>query len=301
MATQIEPWLIGARPVAPVAVVYCENTRYRYPDYKRAAYVDPLERLTVASLQRSQPLDYVNSLDLAAAVAPGRYRLLMLPQTSGLCAAELDLLRGYVRHGGTLLVAGDALRHDAAGHEQPRFALAREMGVDFDREAPAGGITAIAGMLPGDRPPPAVDIKRFIQVRPTAGQTWLSIDQAGARWPLLHVNGLDRGRTAYLAAWDAPRLTLAAIEALAGPPPVRVEPETCQVVLTAQSRPHRWVLHLLSDGDYRVEINRADAPATKVTNQFPPAGWTYHAQALSDRFRIDVHGPAQDRLLVLEP
>jgi hypothetical protein len=300
-AAQIEPWLIGARPVAPVAVVYCENTRYRFQGYKRAAYVDPLEKLTVASLQRSQPLDYVNSLDLAAATEPGRYRLLLLPQTSGLSPVELDLLRRYVRQGGTLLVAGDALRHDASGHEQPQFALAHEMGVDFDREAPAGGIGGIAGKLPGDGSPPTAEIQRFIRVRPTAGQTWLSIEQGGTHYPLLHVNGVPRGRTAYLASWDTASLTLAAIEALAGPPPVRVEPETCQVVLTAQSRQQRWVLHLLSDGDYRIEINRADAPVTKVTNQFPLAGWTYHTQVTPNRLRIEIHGPAQDRLLVLEP
>ena len=214
---------------------------------------------------------------------------------------ELELLRRYVRQGGTLLVAGDALRHDATGQEQPQFALARELGVDFNCEAPADGIKGVAGKLPGDRAPPTFDIKRFIRARPTAGQTWLSIEQGGKPYPLLHVNVVQRGRAAYLAVADAAPLTLATIEALAGPPPVRVEPGACQVVLTTQTNQHRWVLHLISDGDYRIEVNRADAPATRVTNQFPLSGWTYQAQSTPERLRIAVHGPAQDRLLVLEP
>jgi hypothetical protein len=85
MVAQIEPWLIAARPVAPVAVVYCENTRYRFPHYDRASYVEPMERLTRAALARSMPLEFVNALDLAG----GKGDWSNLPQRPGGCFAQI--------------------------------------------------------------------------------------------------------------------------------------------------------------------------------------------------------------------
>ncbi len=122
MVREIQPYLEGALPVSPIGIVYCENTRFRYPDYDRKAYLEPIETITNAYLERSLPLEFVNSLDLADAKKDlGRFRLLVLPQSSGLSNSEVGALRDYVRRGGNLLVAGDALRHDSQGARPAGF------------------------------------------------------------------------------------------------------------------------------------------------------------------------------------
>ncbi len=272
------------------------------------------------------PLEFVNSLDLGSSAAPGeekgtgpicrngpegashkldlspfyRCRLLLLPATSGLSAAELDALRQYARRGGTLLLAGDVLRYDQQGREQREFALARELGLGYEGQSPSGGGATIAGRLGDGGPLSAAAVKGFIRVQPERGRTLLWLRQAGKEYPLLHVNELGRGRVAYLASLDSEALTLAAIRALAGPPPVEVQPPQCQVVLTEQAAEHRWVLHLISGGEYTVEIARSQVPAAKVSRQYPPTGWSYRLEPAPAGLRIHVGGQAQDRLLVLE-
>ncbi len=128
MVSQIEPWLRDAAPVSHVGIVFSEATRFRFPKYDRAPYVAAMEPIANASLQRSAPVEFVNALDLANPQKQlSRFKLLILPRTSGLSATELDCLRRYVRDGGSLLVGGDALRHDARGKELAEFALAEEM------------------------------------------------------------------------------------------------------------------------------------------------------------------------------
>ena len=110
---RIQPYLEGSVPVSPIGVVYGECTRFRYPDDDRTAYLKPMGQLTDAYLKRSLPLEFVNCLDLPdPAKRISRFKLLIVPSTSGLASGELEALRRYVRQGGNLLVAGDALRHD---------------------------------------------------------------------------------------------------------------------------------------------------------------------------------------------
>ena len=93
------------------------------PGYDRTAYLKPMGQLTDAYLKRSLPLEFVNCLDLPdPAKRISRFKLLIVPSTSGLASGELESLRRYVRQGGNLLVAGDALRHDPRG-AQKDFAL----------------------------------------------------------------------------------------------------------------------------------------------------------------------------------
>ena len=102
--------------MSPIGVVYGECTRFRYPDDDRTAYLKPMGQLTDAYLKRSLPLEVVNCLDLPdPAKRISRFKLLIVPSTSGLASGELEALRRYVRQGGNLLVAGDALRHDPRG------------------------------------------------------------------------------------------------------------------------------------------------------------------------------------------
>lgn len=100
---------------------------------------------------------------------------------------------------------------------------------------------------------------------------------------------------------------------LAGPPPVEVVapalPEAAaagqgpagpRVILTRQPREKRWVLHLISDGDYTVRIRGDRAAAWRVTAAYPTTNWRWQAEADGGDLRIDVSGPAGDRLLILE-
>lgn len=130
MVSQIEPWLQDAVPVSHVGIVFSEATRFRFQKYDRTPYINAMEPIAIAGLQRNAPVEFVNALDLASPQKQiSRLKLLILPRTSGLSAAELDSLRRYVRDGGSLLVGGDALRHDARGKELGDFALAEEMGL----------------------------------------------------------------------------------------------------------------------------------------------------------------------------
>jgi hypothetical protein len=300
MVQQIEPYLADARPVASVGVVFSEDTRHRWKNYNREPYVKALQALTDACLERSQPLEFINCLDLADPHKDvSRFKLLVLPLTSGLTPEQLDCLRRYARGGGNVLVCGDALRHDAQGHEQKDFDLATEMGVRFKADLQATRDPwIIAGRL-GDKPVAAY-VKALVDVQSVQGQTLLEARRFDHSFPLLHVNALGKGQIAYLASLDSPPLSRQTIEFVAGPPPLAVHPAQHRAILTRQERQHRWVLHLLDEGPYVVEICRDWAAPTRAVEQYPATGWNYKLEKTSTGLRIEVHGEAGDRLLVLE-
>lgn len=298
MVRQIEPWLEGAEPVSPVGVVFSERTRFRFPKYDRGPYVNALEPLAAAGLQHNAPLEFVNALDLAAPESNlPRFRLLVMPLTSGLDARELAALRGYVEHGGCLLVAGDALRHDAMGQEKPGFDLADALGVRFLQLGGSGAPWRAEGLVGGK--PVSAGGKSLVEVAAVDGQTLLRAQQGSREHPLLQVRTCGRGRMAYLASLDDPGLTQRVIGWLAGPGPLAVEPESCRAVLTRQERERRWVVHLLDDGPCSIAIPRDLAAVKRVVSQFPATGWTCKATETSAGLRVAA-GAGTDRLFVLE-
>jgi hypothetical protein len=305
MVTRIQPWLEDAVPVSHVGIVYCERTRFRYPQYERKPYIEPMAAITDACFRRSLPLGFSNSLDLRTRglAEPGAPKpaLLVLPLTSGLLPDELAHLRQYVAEGGTLLVAGDALRHDARGLEQRDFALSREMGVSCLGAAESQNDLAITGTLPAGTLPTPSGIRHLVRVRPSSGETLLGVSWQGASCPLLHVSPCGKGKVAYLASLDSVELTRSVMEWLAGPPPAAVEGSPGKhVILTRQSQPGRWVLHLISDGDYTVQLRGDRVPAHRVVASYPEGNWSWRADRTATGMRVQVSGAAGERLLVLE-
>ena len=117
---------------------------------------------------------------------------------------------------------------------------------------------------------------------------------------LLHVQSLGRGKIAFLASLDSPSLLEQTIEFLAGEAPVSVHPSQKRAVLTQQPQKRRWILHLLDEGSYDVDVSHAWAAASRVVAQYPATGWGYSLETTSAGLRIGVRGDADDRLLVLE-
>ena len=302
MVSRIEPWLQDAAPVSNVGMVFSERTRFRFPKYDRMPYINAMEPIAKDCMERSLPVEFVNCLDLCKpAKRISRFKLLILPLTSGLLPAEIVHLRQYVEQGGNLLVVGDALRHDDHGREQKDFALAREMAVSYLGAAVSKNDLVVIGNLPLGEVPRPSHIRNIVRAESSSGQTLLSVTCDGTSFPLLHVNDIGEGRIAYLASLDSPELTQRVIEWLSGPPPITADgSEGAQAVLTHQPRQKRWILHLLSDGDCRITVSTALVPAAKVTMQFPAGGWSYRVEPETDKLRIHVQGKAQDRFLVLE-
>ncbi len=260
MVREIQPYFEGAVPVSPVGVVYCENTRFRYPEYDRQDYLQPIKRLTDYYLDRSLPLEFVNSLDLPdPAKRISRFQLLLVPNSSGLATNELEALRQYVRHGGNLLIAGDALRHDAKGNEQNDFALADEMGVHYsgvERRLKGWTLHAKEPQWSAIAEQTSLSLDTFVKVQPAEGSI-MAIDQTGQPWPLLHESRLGRGTVAYLASLDYPTITHSVMGRLAGRLPTTVSPRSKHAILTYQEASKRWILHLLENGECTIRIPRA--------------------------------------------
>ena len=219
--------------------------------------------------------------------------------TSGLSPEQLESLRRYVRDGGNLLVVGDALRHDAQGREQNDFALAAEMGIRFRAVLQAGREPwMVSGQLAGR--PLAAEVKTLVEIESVAGQTLFEARRFDRASALLHVRSLGRGKVAFLASLDSPPLLEQTIEFLAGEAPVSVHPSQKRAVLTQQPQKRRWILHLLDEGSYDVDVSHAWAAASRVVAQYPATGWGYSLETTSAGLRIGVRGDADDRLLVLE-
>ena len=300
MIAQIEPYLEDARPVASAAVVFCEATRYRWPDFSREPYVKALQAVSEACLARSLPLEFVNCLDLGQ---PGKE----LSRLQGARAAA-DI-RPFARAAcmpaavrpRRRLPAGRGRRPAARcrGPAQPDFALAAEMGVRFRAVLQAGREPWIASGQLGGRPVIA-EAKTLVEIESLAGQTLLEARRFDRPAALLHVRSLGRGKIAFLASLDSSPLVEQTIEFLAGEAPLRVQPVEKRAVLTQQPQKRRWIVHLIDDGSCQVEVSRAWAAASRVVAQYPATGWSYTLETTPAGLRIAVRGDAGDRLLVLE-
>jgi hypothetical protein len=252
-------------------------------------------QITDAYLKRSLPPRFINCLDLRQTdLTP--YRLLVLPTTSGLKPEELEALRGYVRGGGSLLVLGDVLRYDEKGLPLDDFALAAEMGLQFvglenlTKNTPVA-LDVDAAWSGGELPK---------QVKAMKGDTLLRAKVGHQSIPFLHVNKLEKGRIAFLATSDSPDLTRQVMDDLAGPTPLSVTPEKNQVILARQEGRSRWVLHLISEGEYTVDIRPEMWQATRIAEKYPADGWNAQMETNDGLLRIKVSGSAKDRLLILK-
>jgi hypothetical protein len=192
--------------------------------------------------------------------------------------------------------------HDSAGGDSifiasdntPPFAM------DF-----SNGQTGLAEVVAGrggpkDLPcPDRAPSRRLVVVRETAGETVCRVRNGGVDSPLLHVNRLGQGRILYLATSEDVDLIRKVVDwALEDWAPVRLTPPGKQAILTRQSGASRWVLHLLSDGDYDIDIDKRSAPVSEVIEAYPANGWRYNAQSTARSMRIHVQA-GTDRLLVL--
>jgi len=139
------------------------------------------------------------------------------------------------------------------------------------------------------------------KVRSTRGRSIIATkDEDGNTVILLHVNEYGSGRIAYLAASADTALMHEVIDVLVGAKPVTVTPANKQAILTHQQSQSRWVLHLLSDGDYVVEIHRDFAAPKNTVGQFPADGWSSDIKRTETGLCVTVRGQAKDRLLVLQ-
>jgi hypothetical protein len=99
------------------------------------------------------------------------------------------------------------------------------------------------------------------------------------------------------------------INALVGGIPVTVTPKAKQAILIWQEQgaAHssrcgngRWILHLMQDGDYVVDLRADYAAPRRITGQYPATGWSASLEPTSNGVRIKTGGNAKDRLLVLQ-
>ena len=180
--------------------------------------------------------------------------------------------------------------------------------VDFDHEnrlphpedRPQGSLRVTEGRWAGGAVPGHLRLHNCLLAQSTEGQSPLHVTYRDKPYPLLHVNTVGKGRVAYLASPDCVELTQQTMDWLAGPAPIQVTPADKQVVLTFQKKFHRWVLHLLSKGDYTIEIRRDFAAPVKLIGQYPPHGWNAVMKQNGAGVRIEVEGNARDRLLVFQ-
>jgi hypothetical protein len=124
-----DEYLQGAVPVDYAALVISEETRYRWQHYDRTQLKVAMQAIFGHYFDRSTTLSFVLNLDLPKTDLVGRYKLLVVLETSGLADAEAAALERYARAGGKLLLVGGAGLFDATGAPLPDYQLAAVQGL----------------------------------------------------------------------------------------------------------------------------------------------------------------------------
>src|SRR5690606_26815580 len=95
-------------------VVFSERTAIADSATSGEPYVAALQGLYSDLLRRGRPLDAVYLESLTPAKLAG-YRVLLLPNAHTVTEQEANLLRAWVRGGGTLIATGESFLRDAWG------------------------------------------------------------------------------------------------------------------------------------------------------------------------------------------
>ena len=120
--------------IADLAVLYPQRTVafYSRPESHRPRYrggpVDYLQGLYYALLEGRFLFDFVHEGNLDATNLK-KYRALLLPNTAYLSNAQCEVVRQYVRGGGSLLATFESSRYNEWGDARPDFQLADVFGV----------------------------------------------------------------------------------------------------------------------------------------------------------------------------
>jgi hypothetical protein len=258
--------------------------------------------ITMNYLESSIPVQFINCLDLKIKDLK-KYKLLILPRTSGLTSEELGYLKGYVNHGGNLLVTGDALLFNETGDKRNDFSLSDQLGLHFEN--------VITDSLKADTKIHSSEFEKFsrlsekvqlagvVQTISTSGKTLVSTSYQGKEFPLMHINRYGKGNVAYVASSASTDLIRQTGNLLSGPMFLIVSDPQKQVILSHQRKQNRYVLHLLGDGDYSVFVDKSFVEIDKAIKQYPEKGWGYSVEKTKKGVQIRVSGNAKDRLLVL--
>ena len=302
MVADIQPYLEDAKIVSPIAVVFAENTRYRWPRYSRAPYMSVMRGITERFLDRSLPLEFVNVFDL-----PGRnlsdYRMLILPETSGLTMPQREALLDYASDGGTLMLGGGALLYDERGELREDFSLTREMGLTYERSFTPEDTLTVALTVPSDlglsQPVRSARIGSAVIAKSTIGGTLLEMTVDGARHPFLHAAPYGSGSIIWCASMDDADFSAGVAASYAGPLLLSVDPPDKRVILTQREKAGQWVLHFLDDGDYSVHVRNEYADIGSVIGRYPADGWQCQTIPGDEGTVVTVSGDAKNRLVVL--
>ena len=299
MVADIQPYLTGAQPVSSIAFVFSEASRFRFPQWKREAVVSPLRGLCQYYLDRNEAPAFLSSFHLGRGNL-SRFRVILVPDMTGLKADEMQVLADYAQRGGQVLLTGQATLWDAAGRRLDNFVMFEQLGLKFDRFVPGPARVAAAPAWPGCVLPEQIVKQTFVGTTPVSGTTLASLVCDGNSWPLIHVNQTGKGRFAYLATSASQELTVAAIDYLRGPQPVVTSPGDKRAYLTWQPQARRWVLHLMDDGDVVVDIRHDMAAPTRVVACYPAAGCRADLRTTETGINLAVGGTARNRLLIME-
>lgn len=310
MVSHVQPYLEHATLPSTVGLVYAENTRYRFPEFNREPYMQSCEPVTAEYLSASLPVRYINAPDLHEKDLSG-YKVLLLPRTSGISRDQLQVLKNYVRNGGTLIALGDALLYDDKGKALSNFALAEEMGIRLrSLNASRNTLNVTSSNLNigftktqktsflrtlGD----SLQLGNFVDFAATKGKTSVWVNANGIKKPLVHHTDFGKGRFVYIATPDDASLTRAVAEHYTGSIPLQLSDPSKQVVLAEQEKQNRYILHLIDDGDFEVRLKKDFATFNKITRQYPETGWSASMKETKTEIIIAVKGDAKDRLLVL--
>jgi hypothetical protein len=301
MVARVEPYLVGARPVADVGVVFSESSRFRLQGWDRKPLIVPLRALTNHYLNRNRVLEFISSFHLTNRQDLDQFKLLVVPDMSGLREEEHAALVEYTRRGGQVLLTGTATLYNERGKQRGNFALGEAIGLRFEKVVHGHGAAVRASAdWKGSELPADVNGLAMVVTRPSAGQTVATFLNDGRERPLVQIHRLSKGRLAYLATNNSTALTAAVIDWLAGQPPLTTSPPEKKAYLTRQIDKKRWILHLMNNGEYSVDIREDFAPLTNAIEQYPATGWSYDLQSTDAGIRIKVRGDAKNRLLVLE-
>jgi len=146
----VDARLAGIQPVLSTAVWYSNSTRAlldaaKLPLDFRHSTVGAVESLTFAGRPvESLPESRVTAEHLV------KFETLVLPEVEVLSDAQAEIIRNWVRNGGTLVASHWCGQRDENRKQRSNFALADVLGVDYDTEERKYAYDAKGRLRPGD-------------------------------------------------------------------------------------------------------------------------------------------------------